>query len=329
MNGPVCYGKPERVSTAEALRYIAMQLRTRALITVTVVIALLLLLMYAVAQVIIIGGSGDMQARVGYFLLFSGAAGLALAIAAVFMVEKAGISQMRKLGEVLSRVRTENDLSARVPMQGNDEVSQFAIVMNSTVDALEASRQQLAESEGKYRSLVESINDVVWETDSDLRFTYVSPKIRDVMGYEPDEISGKTPFDLMEAGERERLSPAITDIINRKGSLALVEFSMKHRDGHMVEIEISGLPVRDSTGTITGFRGIARDVSERKRVGEALKKAYDDLELRVQQRTAELKEANMALMESESRYRDLVQNANSMIIRFDMSGRITYFNEFA
>ena len=318
-----------RASVDRPLRVKYMQLRTKALIVVTVVIALLLLIMYAAAQVIFVNGSGDLQTRVLYFFAFSAVVGLTIAYATVFLIEKIGIGLMDGMTDVMRNIRTDRDLSARIPVEGHDEVSQFAIAVNETLDVLQMYRRQLKESEGKYRSLVESINDVVWETDSDLRYTYVSPKVREVMGYEPEDIMGKTPFSLMESGERDRLGPAITDMINRKGSFALVEFSMKRRDGSMAELEISGLPARDHAGKITGFRGIARDVGERKRVGEALKKAYDELELRVQQRTAELEKANIALTESESNYRDLVQNANSMIIRFDMSGRIRYFNEFA
>ncbi len=306
-----------------------MQLRTKALIVVTVVIALLLLIMYAAVQVVIVDGSGDLQVRVLLFLAFTAVVGLAIAYATVFLIEKIGIALMDDMTGAMRNIRTNRDLSARVPVGGHDEVSQFAIAVNETLDALQTSRQQLSESEVKYRSLVESINDIVWETDSDLRYTYVSPKVREVLGYEPDEVMGKTPFDLMDAGDRGRMGPAITDMINRKGSFELVEFSMNRRDGSLADLEISGLPVRDHAGKTTGFRGIARDVGERKRTGEALKKAYDDLEHRVQQRTAELKEANKALTENESKYRDLVQNANSMIIRFDMEGRITYFNEFA
>jgi PAS domain S-box-containing protein len=306
-----------------------MQLRTKALIIVTVVIALLLLIMYGAAQVIIINGSGDLQARTLYFFAFSAAAGLAIAYAAVFFIEKIGIALMDGMTDVMRNIRTNRDLSARVPVGGQDKISQFAIAVNETLDALQTSRRQLEESEGKYRSLVESINDIVWEMDSDLRYTYASPKVREILGYDPGEIMGRTPLDLMKAKDRDRVISAITDMINRKGSFELVEFSINRRDGSYADLEISGLPIRDNAGKITGFRGIARDVGERKQTGEALKKAYDDLELRVQQRTAELEKANIALTESESKYRDLVQNANSMIIRFDMSGRITYFNEFA
>ncbi len=438
----------------------AMQLRTKALIIVTAVIALLLLIMYAAAQIIVVNGSGDLQTRAMYFVAFSAAVGLTIAYAAVFLIEKIGIGLMDSMTDAMRNIRTDRDLSARVPVAGHDEVSQFATAVNETLDALQTSRRQLEESEGKYRSLVESINDVVWETDADLQFTYVSPKVPDLTGYEPGELTGKTPFDMMGPGERDRLGPVITDMINRKGSFALVEFSMLRKDGSRAELEISGTAIRDFSGRIVGYRGITRDIGERKRseealreseerlrlcvataslgtfdwdiandrhlwspetheiygvppdtpltfdylkgiiypgdqqdaavaagmdpagpgaysieyriirasdravrwvyaralvffsgdgaerhavrvlgviqditerkqVEEAMRKITDELEFRVQQRTAELEEANRALTENESKYRDLVQNANSMIIRFDMSGRITYFNEFA
>ncbi len=185
-----------------------MQLRTKALIIVTVVIALLFLIMYAAARVIIVGGSGDLQSRVWYFLLLSFGIGLAVAFAAVFLIEKIGISLVYNMGEAIRRIRDDNDLSVRIPVAGKDEVSQFAETINETLDALEASRRQLEESEGKYRNLVESINDMVWETDDRLRFTYISPRVRDILGYEPGDVVGKSPFDLATKGEEARLVPS-------------------------------------------------------------------------------------------------------------------------
>ncbi len=92
-----------------------MQLRTKALIIVTVVIALLFLVMYVAAQVIIVGGSGDLQSRVWYFLLLSFAIGLAVAFGAVFLIEKIGISLVYNMGEAIRRIRDENDLSVGYP----------------------------------------------------------------------------------------------------------------------------------------------------------------------------------------------------------------------
>ena len=272
-----------------------MQLRTKALIIVTVVIALLFLIMYVAAQVIIVGGSGDLRSRVWYFLLLSFGFGLAVAFGAVFLIEKIGISLVYNMDETIRRIRDDNDLSVRIPVAGKDEMSQFAETINQTLDALEASRRELEENEGKYRSLVESINDMVWETDDQQRFTYMSPRVRVIMGFEPGEIAGKTLFELAPQGEEARLVPVITDMIERQGAFSLVEMKVVRKDGSLTDLEISGTPVLGPTGKVTSYRGIARDISERKRVGEALKNAYDELESRVQQRTAELKEVNDSL----------------------------------
>jgi PAS domain S-box-containing protein len=272
-----------------------MQLRTKALIIVTVVIAFLFLIMYGLARIIVIDGGGDLGSRVWYFLLISFAIGLSVAFAAVFLIEKIGISLVYNMGEAIRRIRDDNDLSVRIPVAGNDEVSQFAGTINQTLDALEVSRGQLEESEGKYRSLVESINDMVWETDDQLRFTYMSPRVRIIMGYEPGDIAGKSPFELAPKGEKARLVPVIAGMIERQGTFSLVEMKIVRKDGILADLEISGTPITGPTGKITGYRGIVRDISERKRADAALKNAYDELELRVHLRTAELKEANDSL----------------------------------
>jgi PAS domain S-box-containing protein len=256
-----------------------MQLRTKALIIVTAVIAFLFLIMYVAAQAILVGGSGDLQSRVWLFLILSFGIALAVALGTVFVIEKIGITLIYNMGDAIRRIRDDNDLSVRIPVAGSDEVSQFAGTINKTLDALEVSRGQLEESEGKYRSLVESINDMAWETDSNLRFTYVSPRVRNLTGFEPGDILGKTPFDLTSAKERERLVPAITDMLNREGAFDLVEFPMARKDGGIAELEISGLPVKDAAGRLTGYRGITRDIGERKRAEEALRESEERLRL--------------------------------------------------
>jgi PAS domain S-box-containing protein len=243
---------------------VELQLRTKALIIVAVIITLLFFMMYAAAQVILVGGSGDLQARVWHFLLISFAIGLAVAFGAVFIIEKIGISQVHTIGEAMRRIREENDLYVRVPAAGKDEVSQFGATINETLDALEASRRQLEESEGKYRNLVESINDIVWETDERLRFMYMSPRARDVLGYEPGEVLGKSPFELSMKGEEARLVPVINGMMESQGTFSLVEIRIVRKDGTLADIEISGTPVKGPTGKIAGYRGIVRDMSERK-----------------------------------------------------------------
>jgi PAS domain S-box-containing protein len=272
-----------------------MQLRTKALAIVTAALALLFLIMYAAARAIIVDGSGDLQLRIWYFLLFCMTVGLAVAIAAVFLIEKVGISMVDNIDVAIRRIRDENDLSVRIPVAGRDEMSRFAGTINETLDALEASRRQLEESEGKYRSLVESINDMVWETDDQMRFTYMSPRVRSIMGYEPGEIAGRSPFELAPEGEEARLVPLIAGMIERQGAFSLVETKVLRKDGSQTDLEISGTAIPGPAGGIAGYRGIARDIGERKRAEAAMRQINDELESRVQQRTADLEEANDSL----------------------------------
>jgi len=62
---------------------------------------------------------------------------------------------------------------------------------------LSEAKAALRESEERYRILVETVSDWVWEVDVNVVYTFVSPKVRDLLGYEPGEVLGKTPFDLM------------------------------------------------------------------------------------------------------------------------------------
>ena len=129
----------------------------------------------------------------------------------------------------------------------------------------------LRESEEKFRNLVEATSDWIWETDEEGVYTYASPRVRDLLGYEPHEVVGHTPFDFMPADEARRLKGDFARIAeNRRPFFNLVNVNL-HRDGHTVILETSGVPRHAADGTFLGFRGIDRDITERQRAEEALR----------------------------------------------------------
>ena len=69
----------------------------------------------------------------------------------------------------------------------------------------------LRDSEEKYRSLVENINDMVWEVDRDLRVTYASPRTMDLLGYDVEEVIGKRPFDFIVPEDHERIRSLVEE----------------------------------------------------------------------------------------------------------------------
>jgi PAS domain S-box-containing protein len=138
-----------------------------------------------------------------------------------------------------------------------------AKVSERTREILEVNRR-LRKSEERFRILVETTSDWVWEIDSNGVYTYVSPKIREILGYGPEEILGKTPFDLMPPGEADKIRSTFEKIAALKKPFALLENRNVHKDGREVILETNGAPILDPAGNLLGYRGMDRDITKKK-----------------------------------------------------------------
>ena len=125
-------------------------------------------------------------------------------------------------------------------------------------------QEQLQESRQRYQSLVENIHDWVWEVDGRGLYTYVSPNVEDVLGYKPHEILGKSPFELMPPEEARRIEDRFIACVAEKSPIIRMENINIHKDGRLVVLETSGKPILDDSGELLGYRGMDRDVTERK-----------------------------------------------------------------
>jgi PAS domain S-box-containing protein len=133
------------------------------------------------------------------------------------------------------------------------------------------SEEALRQSEMTYRALVEEINDVIWNIDEDGRFSYVSPRIADVLGYEPAELIGRTIYEYMEAEEADRVRSLLPPDGRDGEPYPLAQYMMLHRDGRPVAIEAGATPMHDEIGDFAGFRVVARDISERMQATKRLR----------------------------------------------------------
>jgi len=137
--------------------------------------------------------------------------------------------------------------------------------------------EALRESRQRFQDLVETLYDWIWEVDPRGHYTYVSPRIRDILGYEPEELLGKTPFELMPAEEAQRVSEIFRLLVVERKPLVALENINFHKDGHQVAMETSGLPFYDAAGIFKGYRGADRDITERKRAQEKLQAMNEEL----------------------------------------------------
>ena len=140
----------------------------------------------------------------------------------------------------------------------------------------------LRRSEERFRTLTESTSDWIWETDKDGRYTYASPKIEELLGYAPEEVIGKTPFDFMPADEAKRIAEKFRTIVQSRMSFSALENTNLHKSGKPVILETSGIPIFNAEGELTGYRGIDRNITERKRSEEKLNHTLSLLEATIE-----------------------------------------------
>jgi len=131
----------------------------------------------------------------------------------------------------------------------------------------------LRESEAKYRSLVETTSDFIWEVDAHGTYTYVSPQVRQILGYEPGELVGKTPFTIMPPDEAGRVAAEFGRSVNGRLPIVALENRALRKDGSVVILETSGVVRTGPGGEYQGYRGIDRDITKRKKAEDALRES--------------------------------------------------------
>ncbi len=132
------------------------------------------------------------------------------------------------------------------------------------------SEEALKKSEQRFRDLTEHTSDWVWEVDANGVYTYSNLKVKEILGYDPDEIIGKTPFEFMAPEEVKRVVPEFQAIMKALKPFIGLENTNLHKNGQPVILETNGVPILDSLGQFQGYRGIDRDITERKRSGEKI-----------------------------------------------------------
>ncbi len=170
----------------------------------------------------------------------------------------------------VAREVSSANFNAQAVVQGPQEVRELAVAFNAMTDAI-ANRQKLLEaSEEKFRSLTEEINDWVWEFDVNGIRTYISPSVEKTLGYSAEELLGKSVFDDVPEEMAEKNRKLLAGHAENRSSFKAVPHAQYCKNGQLVMVETSGQPVFDENGVLQGFRGVARDITQRKLAEEAL-----------------------------------------------------------
>ncbi|HSD55128.1 MAG TPA: EAL domain-containing protein, partial [Burkholderiales bacterium] len=139
-------------------------------------------------------------------------------------------------------------------------------IVTSVMDITDrkVAERQLRESERRFRDFAEAAGEYVWELDVDGRYTYISRRVEQVLGYAPEELLGRRPVDFMPAGEAERVREWFAEIGRSREAFRNLEHRTMSRTGSQVWQLVSGVPILDAEGRFVGHRGTALDITERK-----------------------------------------------------------------
>lgn len=140
----------------------------------------------------------------------------------------------------------------------------------------EKNARDLSLSEARIRDIFESTPNWIWETDQRITLTFSNGQTQDLLGYSPDELIGKTPFDFMLRQDAAHFTQTLRKHVDKHHAFRFLESVCLHKDGREVVLESRGTPIYGAEGNICGYRGVSQDITHRKQNEKALIKARDE-----------------------------------------------------
>ena len=211
------------------------------------------------------------------------------------------ITERKRAEETLQRAHDE--LEQRVADR-TEELIRVNEELRADITDRKQTETALRESEERLRDIIFSIVDWVWEVDENGFYIYSSQKGFDIFGESLGDIIGKTPFDFMPPDEAKRVAAIFSEIVANKATIKDLENWNIGKNGKRICLLTNGVPILDKEGNLKGYRGVNRDITERKQAEEGLR-------------------------ESEERYRALFDHSLDLVYITDFEGRFIDANAAA
>jgi len=193
-------------------------------------------------------------------------------------------------GEIWTSVSSTPDLG-----QDGEYLGSFAMVTDIT--ERKRAEDALRESEERLRDVTFSMADWVWEVDENGVYTYSSQKGFDLFGPSREDVIGKTPFDFMPPDEAKRVAAVFSEIVANKAPIEDLENWNIKKNGERFCLLTNGVPILDEEGNLKGYRGVDKDITERKQAEDALRESEEQFK-----RFAEHLPGRLSIKDAELRY---------------------------
>ena len=144
------------------------------------------------------------------------------------------------------------------PVRDVNGTIKAVVTISQNITDRRNAEEALIHNEQRYRNLITAIGDIIWETDAQSRFVYVSPQVETILGYTPDELIGHTPFEFLHPDSIGHNHKTFQTAVERHEKSFLHVSQWIHKDGHKVLLESNAIPRYDGKGSFSGFIGIDR-----------------------------------------------------------------------
>jgi PAS domain S-box-containing protein len=206
------------------------------------------------------------------------------------------ISQHKKYEKELSGYR--NNLE-EIILKRTNELQEASRQLSDEISKREKTESVLHENSDTYRKILDDIQEGFFEISLSGKLLFFNKAMCEISGYSEQELDGIHYKDYSSEKTAKKLYKVFNAIYTTGKPIKINDFELIRKDGSLGVFSISVSLVRDKNGKPTGFRGVGRDITQYQQTARKLEQARDDLEKRVEERTAELIQTNFELIKAK------------------------------
>lgn len=166
---------------------------------------------------------------------------------------------------------SEGKLSHIVEVNDKSEISELADSFNKMTAELRnttVSINILKKEQQRFKDVAESSGDWIWEVDSEGRYVYSNHTVENILGYKSEEILGKYFYNFYPPNEQNEIKNKVFEKFYKNDAVKdFINYGLR-KNGDIVIIVTTGVPILDNEGKITGYRGVNRDITKNKQAAD-------------------------------------------------------------
>jgi two-component system cell cycle sensor histidine kinase/response regulator CckA len=209
------------------------------------------------------------------------------------------ISERKRTEEALRKAHEELEIRVQ---ERTAELARANEAMQAEIIERKQTEENLQKSEEKYRTILETMQEAYYELDLAGHFTFVNDALCKHLGYTKEELIGTKSNQYQDEANGKKTYQAFNEIYRTGEPVEALGSEYIRKDGTKGTYEMSASLIRDAQGKPIGFRGVTRDITERKRAEEALR-------------------------QSEGKYRTIIENIQDGYFENDLAGNFTFAND--